>query len=968
MSSSVKPRIKSLPATQVQSQQIQIQYKNYQDFINKHKKQPDDPKENITNTRIAKGKEIYGGSYIIPKNEYDLFLDLYYRDIVSKNLDEYLTEKQLITNGPIVLDFDFRYNFEIKEKQYTYQHIENIIILYLDELKKIFQVIDETVIPIYIFEKPNVNCIPEKNITKDGIHIIIGLQTDKTTQTILRKRIIERIDEVWEDIPTTNTWEEVLDAGITGGQVNWQLYGSKKPDNEKYKLTYYIECEYDGTDGEWSLRERKFNMERDFKKLSVRYSEHLELYYRAEFIEIHEKTGGNLKKNEKSLIQMNTNTNFTPIHFTEIKTKEDLKRAVDNFLEELTPSDYELREAYDYTTILPSAYYGEGSFSKWIRVGWALANTSQKLLIVWIYFSAKWEGFQYSTIQELVQKWKTFYTQSDKKYTLRSIIYWAKQDAPEYYEGVRLNSFHYHLENIIKSPTFNSKMKKSNGCGDSDIAFLLKQMYKEQYICASIKNEKWFRFEEHRWVEDECGTTLRSHISNEMCIIFRKKRDVLTKEIIDIMEQSDDGVEEIKKEKDKKIANIEVKLNRIMDIIDKCRNANGKNHIMVEAKELFYDTKLKFLDLLDSDPYLLCFNNGVWDFREKVFRAGKAEDFVSKSTNIDFIKIKTHQTTVDEINDFMCKLFPIEEIRRYMWEHLASTLIGVNQNQTFNMYIGGGENGKSVLTDLMSQILGDYKSDAPLSLITQSRQKQGQASPDIVALKGIRYAVMQEPSKGDKINDGAMKELTSGTEPIRGRNLFSSPITFIPQFKLIVCANNFMKINTQDHGTWRRIRVVDFVSLFTDNPESDNPEKPHQFKIDRKLKERFTDWKCVFMALLVEKVLETEGRVTDCPKVLESSNKYREREDHIAEFINEKIIIDKNGKLTKTAITNEFQIWFTATHGKGGPSAKELHEYFDKKLGKYNPNTGGWVGARIRYNNEDTTTIVSDDIEYELEN
>ena len=55
---------------------------------------------------------------------------------------------------------------------------------------------------------------------------------------------------------------------------------------------------------------------------------------------------------------------------------------------------------------------------------------------------------------------------------------------------------------------------------------------------------------------------------------------------------------------------------------------------------------------------------------------------------------------------------------------------------------------------------------------------------------------MQEPSKDDKINDGAMKELTSGVEPIKGRNLFSTPITFVPQYEISVCSNNFMKVTS----------------------------------------------------------------------------------------------------------------------------------------------------------------------------
>mgnify|MGYP001241501723 CR=1 FL=1 len=41
----------------------------------------------------------------------------------------------------------------------------------------------------------------------------------------------------------------------------------------------------------------------------------------------------------------------------------------------------------------------------------------------------------------------------------------------------------------------------------------------------------------------------------------------------------------------------------------------------------------------------------------------------------------------------MKELFPDEELRRYMWDHLASTIVGTNDNQTFNIYNGSGANG-----------------------------------------------------------------------------------------------------------------------------------------------------------------------------------------------------------------------------------------------------------------------------------
>ena len=43
---------------------------------------------------------------------------------------------------------------------------------------------------------------------------------------------------------------------------------------------------------------------------------------------------------------------------------------------------------------------------------------------------------------------------------------------------------------------------------------------------------------------------------------------------------------------------------------------------------MFYDPDVKFMDLLDSNPYLMCFNNGVIDFKTKEFRPGRADDYL----------------------------------------------------------------------------------------------------------------------------------------------------------------------------------------------------------------------------------------------------------------------------------------------------------------------------------------------------
>jgi hypothetical protein len=68
--------------------------------------------------------------------------------------------------------------------------------------------------------------------------MIIGLQVDHVCQGILRKRVMNKIETIWNDLPIINSWDEVFHEGITKGHTNWQLYGSRKPNNKQYRLTY----------------------------------------------------------------------------------------------------------------------------------------------------------------------------------------------------------------------------------------------------------------------------------------------------------------------------------------------------------------------------------------------------------------------------------------------------------------------------------------------------------------------------------------------------------------------------------------------------------------------------------------------------------------------------------------------------------------------------------------------------------
>ena len=966
-----------------------IKYRDAFDFLSKHIHQKNPHSTNpkpVTNTRIGDPKlNIHGGSYHIEDSEYETFLRLYADDVLVKKKKEYLTEMQLESGGPILIDIDFRYDYEIDEKQHNYEEIVELIGEYLDVIKDIFQVDNTVTFPIFVFEKPTVNRIDDKTknkkLTKDGIHIIFGLQADNVIQLMIRERILEKAAELWKNLPLTNSWEDVFDKGLSTGKTPWQLYGSRKPGNERYQLTHIFHARWD--ESEFIYPETSvssFDAVKNIALLSVRYRDHLSLFVKNSFIQDYEKYkvanrlgGPNDNTGSQALTSIARNAHLdvynddflNPNNIAKIKSKEELDKYVNNFLDSIQISDYNLRETHEYTMILPATYYGSGSYDKWIRVGWVLRNTDIRLLITWVAFSAQSPTFHYaSDIPDLCERWRNFDLRKHNGLSKRSLINWSKTDVYDAYERVRNRTIDYFLEQTIRgnSITNTSKVDDRSGCGDTDIAKVLYEVYKHRFVCIGIKGNDWYEYKNHRWHKVDSGTTLRRAISEQLRDLYNQKSSG-SMDVMIVNGESKENLDDINKRRSMRILNIATRLS----------DSNGKDRIMKEAKELFYDDT--FLNKMDTNPYLLCFKNGVIDFKEKIFRKGHPEDNISMCTNIDYIPLEPskHQKIIDEINDFMNKLFPEKELCEYMWDHLASTLIGTSTNQTFNMYIGIGQNGKSVLVNLMEMVLGDYKGDVPLTLVTEKRGKVGGLTPEIVELKGIRYAVMQEPSKGDKINEGIMKALTSGKDRLQGRAPYMpQTITFLPQFKLVVTCNVFMEIKSNDHGTWRRIRAVPFKSLFTKNPVDNDKDKPFQFLLDEYIDEKFDSWKEVFAAMLVERAFRTNGMVKDCSVVMAKSNEYRQSQDYISEFISDRVMKDPNGKIKKMELNSEFTIWHGANYGGRAPGPKDLHEFMDKEYGRQKNQC--WMGVKIRYENfeeadynnyvvdEDTEDIANDDL------
>ena len=886
--------------------------------------------ETITHTRIGnigKGGKIYPGKYSIPDDKRDEFFKAYNKHVFTNKNPEYLTEKQM-PSGPILIDLDFRFNPQVKERQYTEGHIDDFLELYSNKIKELVNV--EEPFKVYVFEKDNVNT-KDETVTKDGIHIIFGINTDHVTKTMLRNMVLDEnganINDILEDMPLTNSKEDVVDEGIACGKTNWQLYGSSKPDYDKYKLTRRYLVTPENNEFKWEKQNTNHslgllkeisaqNKNNPVGKISEKYKTNYETASKSQ-------KKKKIKFNVISPRQINLN------ELKDIDCVEKLTSYVESKLEELTYKEYKIKETYKYVMCLDNKYYD--SYDNWIRVGWALHNTENTLLcfLIWQAFSSKSDKFNIEDMEANYERWTNMRSDTDNKKTLtnRSIVYWAKVNNPEEWEKIRKETVDYYMDQTLE------------GCTDHDIANLVYQLYKDKYRCANVKSNLWYEFDNHRWKQIDSGTTLRKKFSEEVCPMYMRK----ISEFTTILTEQEDLPDEQAKALSKKTS-------QLCAVGLMLRKTTHKQHIMRECQDLFYEEN--FINKLDKNPYLMCFNNGIVDFKQKTFREGMPEDYLSICTNTNYIpfnpQLDEHITIKNEVCDFMRQLFPVEELCNYMWQHLASVLLGTNENQTFNIYNGNGCNGKSKLVELMEMVLGDYKGSVPITLVTAKRNSIGTCSPEVAMLQGRRYAVMQEPSKGDKINEGIMKEITGG-DPIQGRALYKDTITYVPQFSLVVCTNNLFEISSHEDGTWRRIRLVEFMSKFKENP---NPENKFEFKIDKKIKSKFEKWVPIFTSILVEMAFETEGNVEDCDIVMQKSNQYRQNQDYVAQFCSERIIYDEEGKLKSTEAYAEFQQWYSSNYGtKDRPKATDLYSYINKHYGE-RQKSKPWTGIRLIYGDE----------------
>jgi len=275
----------------------------------------------------------------------------------------------------------------------------------------------------------------------------------------------------------------------------------------------------------------------------------------------------------------------------------------------------------------------------------------------------------------------------------------------------------------------------------------------------------------------------------------------------------------------------------------------------------------------DDAPAGLAFANGflLADMIGTSFRPHSAEHRARYAYPFPYGWISA---TPSRFLDFLSQVFRDDEDAQdkaeLIREFLGVSLLGkATKFQQALVFVGGGSNGKGVLSQLMeaSAPPGSVCAIAPQNIGHEYRR---------AALAGKLLNIVGELPEADIADSAAWKDTIAG-DTLEGRATYKDCFYFKPRAGHVYSANNLPGSADHSHGFWRRLLVIKFNRVFTERDK--NPNLLEELLLERP---QIVSW-----ALRGAENALKRGRYTLPPSVAEAVEAWRRNADQVSLFAEE---------------------------------------------------------------------------------
>jgi putative DNA primase/helicase len=299
-------------------------------------------------------------------------------------------------------------------------------------------------------------------------------------------------------------------------------------------------------------------------------------------------------------------------------------------------------------------------------------------------------------------------------------------------------------------------------------------------------------------------------------------------------------------------------------------------------------------DQWDKDPMLLNTPAGVADLRTGEVKLSDSRYFMTKITTVApnadcptplWDAVLKRATNGDQVKQL------------FLRRAFGYGLTGLTREHVFLFLYGLGGNGKSVIVEAISNVLGTYHRVAPIEMLTES--KYDRHPTDLAMLRGARLVTAAETQEGRYLNESLLKQLTGG-DMVTARFMRQDFFDYLPQFLLVFTGNHRPRLRSTDEAIRRRMVLVPFDVIV--------PREERDPELGEKLKDEYPG----ILHQLIKGCLEWQGHGLKIPSsVRAATEQYINNEDQVLCWIEEHC---ENVSHATTSLAELFESWAIYTN------------------------------------------------------
>ena len=214
----------------------------------------------------------------------------------------------------------------------------------------------------------------------------------------------------------------------------------------------------------------------------------------------------------------------------------------------------------------------------------------------------------------------------------------------------------------------------------------------------------------------------------------------------------------------------------------------------------------------DSDDSILATPTGHINLDTMTAVPAMPESMVTKTTHATFDPDVDWRAS--RWGQFLAEVLPDPEVRKYLQILSGTVLDPTIQLRKLPTFVGGGNNGKSLLLETFAHALGDYA----VTLEEAVAQGGENAHTTIfMPLKGARLAILSETTEGKAWNATTLKRLTGG-DTIAAHGMRKDSESWSPTHTIFLATNDRPTVPAGQKAFWRRYREITFPHTYVDVP------------------------------------------------------------------------------------------------------------------------------------------------------